>query len=55
MAKEDAEKVLKHLENAKEAASPLKDKGLTRQIEQVSEQVKKRIDPDKSSTEKKKE
>lgn len=44
MAKQDAELVVEYLKKAGEAAVPLKDKDLSKKINEASEHVTKRLD-----------
>lgn len=50
MSKSDAEQVKRILENAQEAAKPLKDKELVRKIEEATKHVVRRIDPSEKTT-----
>lgn len=45
MSTQDAEKVIEHLEKAKQAAKPLRDKELNKRLESAEEHVKSRVDP----------
>lgn len=44
-AKHDAERVIETLEQAKRQAAPLRDPGLTKQIDDAAEHVRRRSDP----------
>ena len=44
MGRAEAEQVVKHLERAKEAALPLKDKELTKKISEANDYLTKKLD-----------
>lgn len=45
MSRADAERVKRILESATEAAKPLKDKELTKKLDEATKHVERRIDP----------